>query len=128
MIFNEYLINCETKLINKTYFCIYFRYLYLSVDENDVDETSLVSKIFEFNEIEIGCHENVESDSEYDFESDNSDNEKELENNDDENDVIIEQKLSNNLTPCVLIDKIDGKIQRCKNTESVTINRDMANR
>ncbi|RHZ63303.1 hypothetical protein Glove_330g4 [Diversispora epigaea] len=90
----------------------------INIDENDIDEVVLVSKIFEFNEIEIEYNENLESDSEYNFESDSSDNEKELKNKDDENDIIIEQKLSNNLTPCVIIDKIDGKIQRCKNVKS----------
>ncbi|RHZ70785.1 hypothetical protein Glove_267g24 [Diversispora epigaea] len=90
----------------------------INIDENDIDEVVLVSKIFEFNEIEIECNENLESDSEYNFESNSSDNKKELENQDDENDIIIEQKLSNNLTPCVIIDKIDRKIQRCKNVES----------
>ncbi|POG79621.1 hypothetical protein GLOIN_2v1472146 [Rhizophagus irregularis DAOM 181602=DAOM 197198] len=59
--------------------------------------------------------ENFESDSEFDsFESEDE----EILDNNDESDIIIEQKKSNNLTSCVLIDKIDGIIQRCKNKES----------
>lgn len=65
--------------------------------------------------MDIGFDENFKSDSEFDsFESEDE----EIPDNNDKSDIIIEQKKSNNLTLCVLIDKIDGKIQRCKNKES----------
>ncbi|RHZ84177.1 hypothetical protein Glove_85g18 [Diversispora epigaea] len=37
-------------------------------------------------------------------------------------DIIIEQKESKNLTQCVIVDKIDGYIKRCENSNIMIIN------
>ncbi|UZO16795.1 uncharacterized protein OCT59_008171 [Rhizophagus irregularis] len=85
------------------------------INEINTNRTVFEQETFEINETDIGFDENFESDSEFDsFESEDE----EILDNNDESDIIIEQKKSNNLTSCVLIDKIDGKIQRCKNKES----------
>ncbi|PKB93408.1 hypothetical protein RhiirA5_382840 [Rhizophagus irregularis] len=82
------------------------------INEINTNRTVFEQETFEINETDIGFDENFESDSEFDsFESEDE----EILDNNDESDIIIEQKKSNNLTSCVLIDKIDGKIQRCKN-------------
>jgi hypothetical protein len=86
-----------------------------NINEINTNEPVFEQEIFEINETDIRFDENSESDSEYDsFESEDE----EIPDNNDESNIIIEQKKSNNLTSCVLIDKIDGKIQRCKNKES----------
>ncbi|PKK61624.1 hypothetical protein RhiirC2_791542 [Rhizophagus irregularis] len=85
------------------------------INEINTNRTVFEQQTFEINETDIGFDENFESDSEFDsFESEDE----EIPDNNDESDIIIEQKKSNNLTSCVLIDKIDGKIQRCKNKKS----------
>ncbi|CAB4409047.1 unnamed protein product [Rhizophagus irregularis] len=85
------------------------------INEINTNRTVFEQETFEINETDIGFDENFESDSEFDsFESEDE----EIPDNNDESDIIIEQKKSNNLTSCVLINKIDGKIQRCKNKES----------
>ncbi|POG69339.1 hypothetical protein GLOIN_2v1777165 [Rhizophagus irregularis DAOM 181602=DAOM 197198] len=85
------------------------------INEINTNRTVFEQETFKINETDIGFDENFESDSEFDsFESEDE----EIPDNNDESDIIIEQKKSNNLTSCVLIDKIDGRIQRCKNKES----------
>ncbi|PKY34153.1 hypothetical protein RhiirB3_453596 [Rhizophagus irregularis] len=82
------------------------------INEINTNRTVFEQETFKINETDIGFDENFKSDSEFDsFESEDE----EIPDNNDESDIIIEQKKSNNLTSCVLIDKIDGKIQRCKN-------------
>src|SRR5581483_5623097 len=85
----------------------------------DINKTNIIDEVFEpetfeFNEADIGFDDSFESDEFNEFESEN---EESLDNN-DEDDIIIEQNKTNNLTSCVIIDKIDGKIQKCKNIES----------
>ncbi|PKK59622.1 hypothetical protein RhiirC2_794577 [Rhizophagus irregularis] len=85
------------------------------INEINTNRTVFEQETFEINETDIGFDENFESDSEFDsFESEDE----EIPDNNNESDIIIKQKKSNNLMSCVLIDKIDGKIQRCKNKES----------
>ncbi|PKY60572.1 hypothetical protein RhiirA4_484427 [Rhizophagus irregularis] len=90
---------------------------WLNISENDKVETVFEPRIFELNETDIGYDENYESNNDSDFDEFES-KIRENKNNDYESDIIIEQKKSKNLTSCVLIDKVDGKIQKCKNTES----------
>lgn len=85
------------------------------INEINTNQPIFEQEIFEINDMDIRFNENFESDSEFDsLESEN----KESPNNNDESDIIIDQKKSNYLTLCVLINKIDGKIQRCKNQVS----------
>ncbi|PKC04709.1 hypothetical protein RhiirA5_421879 [Rhizophagus irregularis] len=88
---------------------------WVNINEESMDEPIFEPRTFELNEADMVYDENSESDSEYDdFESEYE----ESFNNDNESDIKVEQNKPKNLTPCVLIDKIDGKIQRCKNIES----------
>ncbi|RIA92737.1 hypothetical protein C1645_820243 [Glomus cerebriforme] len=88
------------------------------INEININRTVFEQETFEINETDIGFDENSESNSEFDsFEREDE----EILDNNDESNIIIEQKKSNNLTSCVLIDKIDGKIQRCKNKERKSI-------
>jgi hypothetical protein len=85
------------------------------INKINTNQPIFEQEIFEINETDIRFNENFESDSKFD--SLESEDEESPDNN-DESDIIIDQKKSNHLTSCVLIDKIDGKIQRCKNQVS----------
>src|SRR5919205_996656 len=85
---------------------------WFNITENNENETVFESETFEFNEADI----RYESDSNSDFSEFESENEENK--NNEESDFIINQKKTKDLTSCVLIDKIEGKIQKCKNTES----------
>ncbi|PKY33084.1 hypothetical protein RhiirB3_451730 [Rhizophagus irregularis] len=96
----------ETQILGKNWF---------DINEESADEPIFKLRAFELNEADMIHDENSEYESEYDdFESENEENF----NNDYESDIRVEQSKPKNLTPCVLIDKIDSKIQRCKNLES----------
>ncbi|PKK76933.1 hypothetical protein RhiirC2_862259 [Rhizophagus irregularis] len=96
----------ETQILGKNWF---------DINEESTDKPIFKLRAFELNEADMIHDENSEYESEYDdFESENEENF----NNDYESDIRVEQSKPKNLTPCVLIDKIDGKIQRCKNLES----------
>lgn len=90
---------------------------WLNISKNDKVETIFELRTFELNETDISYDENYESNNNSDFDEFESEI-KENKNNDYESDIIIEQKKSKNLTSYILIDKVDGKIQKCKNTES----------
>jgi len=85
-----------------------------NINKTNIIDEVFEPEIFELNEADIGFDDSFESDEFNEFESEN---EKSLDNN-AEDDIIMEQNKTNNLTPCVIINKIDGKIQNCKNSES----------
>ncbi|PKC54840.1 hypothetical protein RhiirA1_403341 [Rhizophagus irregularis] len=88
---------------------------WFDINEKSIDEPILIPRTFELNEADMIHDENSDSDSEFDdFESEYDENF----DNDTESDIRVEQNKPKKLTPCVLIDKIDGKIQRCKNMDS----------
>ncbi|PKY56796.1 hypothetical protein RhiirA4_477347 [Rhizophagus irregularis] len=76
---------------------------------------NITKATFELNKADIIYNENSEYENEYNnFESENKENF----NNYNKSNIRVEQSKPKNLIPCMLINKIDGKIQRCKNLEN----------
>ncbi|GET55152.1 hypothetical protein GLOIN_2v1761305 [Rhizophagus irregularis DAOM 181602=DAOM 197198] len=97
---------------------------WFDVNEKSIDEPILIPRTFELNEADMIHDENSDSDSEFDdFESEYDENF----DNDTESDIRVEQNKPKKLTPCVLIDKIDGKIQRLDSSEVLETNGSLEN-